>query len=75
MKSDEELPADLAEGDFVVLKDAGANTLSLFSRHCSRLVPPVYGYRWSDAEKSEVAEIVCIKPRETVEQLHTFWGK
>ena len=34
----------LEEGDFVVVRDCGANTMSLFSRHCSRLAPPVYSY-------------------------------
>lgn len=32
-------------GDRVVVLDAGANTLSLFSRHCSRPSPAVYAYR------------------------------
>lgn len=33
-------------GDVCLLLDTGANTLSLFSRHCSRLSPPVYAFRW-----------------------------
>merc|ERR1712190_583551 len=35
----------LSQGDIVVIREAGANTLSLFSRHCQRQVPPAYGYR------------------------------
>jgi hypothetical protein len=32
-------------GDRCLILDAGANTLSLFSRHCSRLAPVVMGFR------------------------------
>ena len=32
-------------GDICLLLDAGANTLSLFSRHCSRLSPAVFAFR------------------------------
>lgn len=32
-------------GDICLLLDAGANTLSLFSRHCSRLSPAVFVFR------------------------------
>ena len=39
-----ELPT-LEPDDIVVLREAGANTLSLYSRHCSRLALPVFGYR------------------------------
>ena len=37
------LPA-LRPGDFVVVHDAGASTLGLWSKHCSRLAPPVFAY-------------------------------
>eukprot|EP00913_Durusdinium_trenchii_P016105 g15138.t1 len=67
------LPAELKEGDLLVMKDAGANTLSMHSRHCSRLAPPVYGYRTPNAT-SESVEFVEIKPRETMQQLYDFWG-
>ena len=68
------LPRALHAGDILVMKDAGANTLSLFSRHCSRLCPPVYGYRWTDDSQSEVSEIQELKPRETMQELSDFWG-
>lgn len=32
---------ELAEGDWLVIADTGANTLGLWSRHCSRAVPKV----------------------------------
>lgn len=69
------LPAQLVAGDFIVMKDCGANTLSMFSRHCSRLCPPVYGYRWTSDDKTEVKELVELKPRETMRDLSNFWGE
>eukprot|EP01038_Epipyxis_sp_PR26KG_P008732 gene8732-11798_t len=32
-------------GDVCLILDAGANSISLFSKHCSRNSPPVYGYK------------------------------
>ena len=32
-------------GDYAILMDSGANTLSLHSRHCSRQSPAVVGFR------------------------------
>jgi diaminopimelate decarboxylase len=32
------------EGDWIILHDSGAYTLSLWSRHCNRGLPPVFGY-------------------------------
>ena len=63
------LPQDLAEDDIIVMKDAGANTLSLFSRHCSRLAPPVYGLRVSRGTN----QLSLLKPRESIDGLATFW--
>jgi len=68
-----QLPSALKEGDFMVMKDAGANTYSLFSRHCSRLAPAVYGYRWN-ADKTEIKSVVTIKEQETFEDVSRFWG-
>lgn len=73
------LPAALAAGDFVVLKDAGANTLALFSRHCSRLMPPVFAYS-SESEPGEggnrrTGKLFLVKEREGVEGLGRSWGK
>lgn len=70
---DIKLPEELTSGDLIVLKEGGANTLSLFSRHCSRLCPPVYGYRWERYGES-VKNIIQLKPRETIEELSNFWG-
>ena len=38
------LPQALRPGDIVVLEEAGANTLGIFTSHCSRRRPPVWGY-------------------------------
>jgi diaminopimelate decarboxylase len=53
-------------GDTVLVLDAGANTISLFSRHCSRQAPAVYGVRGGKA--------VCIKEGETPADVMSFWG-
>ena len=70
---DVQLPHGLKSGDIIIMKDAGANTLSLFSRHCSRLCPPVYGYRWEEPG-SLVKELIQLKQRENIEDLSKFWG-
>ncbi|KAJ0399596.1 hypothetical protein P43SY_008915 [Pythium insidiosum] len=64
-----ELPR-IERGGFVVIHDAGSNTMSLFSRHCSRPAPPVYGYRVMDGELS----MELLKPAETAEDVMRFWG-
>lgn len=57
-------------GDFIVVHDAGANTISLFSRHCSRQAPPVYGFEVID---STAFSIVCLKQEESEESVLNFW--
>ena len=77
------MPAALRAGDLVVMRDAGANSLSLFSRHCSRVAPPVYGFRTvarrdDDAvphiDDRDPLELVPLKPRERREDVSAFWG-
>jgi len=69
------LPDDLHPGDLLVMLDAGANTLSLFSRHCARFAPPVYGFRWTDPDlKTHIADMVLLKPREDLAALANFWS-
>ena len=57
--------------DFVVIRDSGANCLSLWSRHCSRLSPPVYGYRRGDADNDITFQI--LRAQETMENVLKFW--
>jgi len=33
----------IERGDYIILHDCGANSLSVFCRHCSRQAPPVIG--------------------------------
>merc|ERR1712232_997028 len=58
--------------DFVVMRDTGANCLSLFSRHCSRFAPVVLGYRLH-ADGSSV-DMQTLKAAESLESLVGFWG-
>uniref|UniRef100_H3GCM1 Orn/DAP/Arg decarboxylase 2 N-terminal domain-containing protein n=1 Tax=Phytophthora ramorum TaxID=164328 RepID=H3GCM1_PHYRM len=64
-----ELPT-ISRGDFVVVHDTGANTMSMFSRHCSRPAPAIYGYHASEGEIS----LELLKPAETPEEVMSFWG-
>jgi diaminopimelate decarboxylase len=64
---DVELPA-VEEGDFVLIHDVGAYTLSMWSRYNSRQIPKVIGY----SNESQTFEI--IKDRESVDNMLKFWG-
>lgn len=54
------------EGDYLVVRDAGAYTLSLYCRHTSQLTPPVYGVE-------DDGSLKVIKEGETVEDVIRFW--
>jgi len=62
----------LVVGDFVVMRDAGSNCLSLFSRHCSRQAPVVLGFQ--PAQGGTAAALVELKPAETLQEISAFWG-
>lgn len=64
---DIELPV-VEEGDYILIHDTGAYTLSMWSRYNSRQVPKVIGYQ----PGQEVFEI--IKHKETKEDLLKFWS-
>lgn len=53
-------------GDWLVIHDVGAYTLSMWSRHCSRGIPPVIGISRDDA--------VLLHPGERPEDVVRFWG-
>lgn len=40
--------AQARRGDLLLIRDVGAYTLALWSRHCNRGLPPVCGYRGAD---------------------------
>lgn len=56
----------ITPGDLVVVHDAGAYTLAMWSRYNSRQAPAVIGLRGDQA--------VLLKAAETVEQVAAFWG-
>lgn len=60
----------LSRGDCVVLREAGANTLSLFSRHCLRQAPAAYGYRRADGA---ISEWQTLRPIESHEHCSRYW--
>ena len=63
-----------APGDLMVVHDTGANTLSLFSRHCSRRAPAVYGYTRDGAAGGGGVCVRLVKERESVGDVARFWG-
>lgn len=62
----------LGQGDILVVHDTGANTISTFSRHCSRQQPAIYGY--AAAPDGKAVTIKLLKPREEVEEVLRQWG-
>lgn len=62
---DRKLP-EPREGDLVVVRDVGAYTLSMWSRHCSRGLPTVLGWRDSGA--------TVLKEREDPQDVVAFWS-
>ncbi len=58
----------IEEGDFILIHDTGAYTLSMWSRYNSRQIPRVLGYR----NRGTAFEI--LKERETPEDLRRFWS-
>lgn len=64
---DLELPVT-EEGDYLLIHDAGAYTLSMWSRYNSRQIPKVIGYCAGDNT------FEMLKERETKEDLFAFWS-
>jgi len=58
----------VVEGDYILIHDAGAYTLSMWSRYNSRQIPKVIGY-YSDIDTFEI-----LKERETPDDLLAFWS-
>jgi diaminopimelate decarboxylase len=57
------------EGDFLVIRDVGAYTLSMWSRHCSRGIPAVIGY-----DPPQRPPLRILRPAETPGDLVRFWS-
>jgi len=64
---DIELPF-VEAGDYLLIHDAGAYTLSMWSRYNSRQIPKVIGYH----TENDTFEI--LKERESIEDLSEFWS-
>ena len=60
------LPA-VTEGDYILIHDVGAYTLSMWSRYNSRQIPKVIGYNSANGFE-------LIKAREHKEDLFDFWS-
>ena len=60
------LPA-LEKGDQLIIRDIGANSFALWSRHCSRRFPKVIAY------SSHTGTIEVARPRETLDDIIAFW--
>ncbi len=58
----------VTEGDYILIHDAGAYTLSMWSRYNSRQILKVIGYH-SDNNTFEI-----LKERETPEDIQAFWS-
>ena len=65
---DIQLP-EVNEGDFIAVRDVGGYTLSLWSRHCSRRLPHVLGYR----KRQGKVHFTTLRPPEKVEEVVRFW--
>ena len=62
-----ELP-NIEKGDYIIIHDTGAYTLSMWSRYNSRQIPKVIGY-FNDGKKFEI-----IKQRESLNKIWNFWS-
>ena len=64
---DIELPT-IEEGDFIVIHDIGAYTLSMWSRYNSRQTPKVIGYSY------EKSSFEILKKKESLKMTLNFWS-
>jgi diaminopimelate decarboxylase len=58
------------EGDWIVIRDVGAYTLGMWSRHCSRGIPAVIG---CDPQHDQPLRI--LRPAETPRDVVRFWSE
>ena len=58
-------------GDYILIRDTGAYTLGLWSRHCSRVIPLVLGYI---NEGKQLNHFVTLRRRETIDDIVSFWN-
>mmetsp|Transcript_10972 Transcript_10972/g.19832 ORF Transcript_10972/g.19832 Transcript_10972/m.19832 type:complete len:380 (-) Transcript_10972:35-1174(-) len=56
-------------GDWIVVRDAGAYTLSMYNRHTAQLAPAVYAY-----EEDSPNELVLLKRQETADDIFAMYS-
>lgn len=56
------------EGDYIIIHDSGGYTLSMWSRHTSRLIPKVVGYT------NQGKSFQVLKEAESLDDLYNFWS-
>jgi diaminopimelate decarboxylase len=62
------LPANVSEGDYIIVHDSGAYTFSMWSMYNSRQFPAVIGYNEADGSFRR------LRPRQSLEQVVDFWA-
>lgn len=62
------LPANVSEGDYIIVHDSGAYTFSMWSLYNSRQFPAVIGYNEADGS------FRVLRPRQSLEQIVDFWA-
>jgi diaminopimelate decarboxylase len=66
---DVEMP-DVEPGDWIVIRDTGAYTLSMWSRHCSRSIPAVLGY-----DGAHQRPMRLLRQAESPSSVTRFWSR
>lgn len=66
-----DVPLPLIEpGDWVVIRDTGAYTLSMWSHHCGRAIPGVVGY-----DQASEPPVRVLREAETAADVVAFWSR
>lgn len=69
-----ELFPTIAVGDIIAIHEVGAYTTSLWSRHCSRRMPPVIGLLDDPGTPSHGPTVILIKQGESDEDVVKIWS-
>lgn len=60
-------------GDLIVLEEAGGNTHSLRTTHCSRRCPPIYGYESGEDGHKDGLQFRVLSKGSSFEQVLAVW--
>ncbi len=58
---------EIEEGDYVIIHDTGAYTLSMWNRHLSRQIPLTLGYF------DKGSRFITLKEKESLKDIYNFW--